>query len=115
VSGGGDGSTRFRGGRGVPVADDEGDEVLQHNRTTGNDGTLMAEAKMAGGGSSPKGAVGGGGVDVPPIASYGQKARGVRAKWFSWHARKGEGGGGRGGSGDGWRPFKLVRRSGDQH
>jgi hypothetical protein len=67
---------------------------------------------MAGGGSSPKGVVSGGGgftsgsVGVSSAAGHGQEAREV--KWCSWHAWKGEGGQGGGGS-DGRCPFKLVR------
>jgi hypothetical protein len=41
--GGGGGSTMFRGGGGVPVASDKSDEVLQHDRTTGNEGRSMAK------------------------------------------------------------------------
>jgi hypothetical protein len=33
----------FRGGEGVSVAGDEGDEVLQHDRTTGKEGRSTAE------------------------------------------------------------------------
>jgi hypothetical protein len=39
----GGGSTAFLGGRGVSVVGDEGINVLQHDRTTGNEGRSMAE------------------------------------------------------------------------
>jgi hypothetical protein len=62
VGGEGNGSMAFWGGGGVLVAGDGGDEVLQHDRTTGNEGR------------SPNGTISGDGV--PPAADHRQKARG---------------------------------------
>jgi hypothetical protein len=65
----------------------------------GDEGRSTAEGDdgRGGRGSSPKGAVRGGGggftfggVGVPPPVGHGQEARGEGgAKWCSWHASKG--------------------------
>jgi hypothetical protein len=68
-------------------------------RRRGTRGGQRWRVMMAGGGSSPNWAVGGGGltsgdVGVPLAVGRGQEARGT--KWCSWHACEGgrEGGGG---------------------
>jgi hypothetical protein len=92
----------FNGGEGVPVAGEGGDGVLQLEEEMGDEGRSSASATMAGGGSSPKGAVddGGGftsgGVGVAPAVGRGHEARG--GQWCSWCACEGgrEGGGRKG-------------------
>jgi hypothetical protein len=92
----------FNGGEGVPVAGEGGDGVLQLEEEMGDEGRSSASATMAGGGSSPKGAVddGGGftsgGVGVPLAVGRGHEARG--GQWCSWCACEGgrEGGGEKG-------------------
>jgi hypothetical protein len=94
------------------VSGDEGNEVLQHDRTTGNEGRSTTEGDDGWRWELTEGAVSSdftfGGVGVPPAAGRGQEARG--AKWSSWHARKGERAGKRRGGGDRWHPFKGERR-----
>jgi hypothetical protein len=52
------------------MARDKGDGVLQHERATRNEGRSTRRVMMAGGGSSPKGAVGGD-VGGAPTANGG--------------------------------------------